>query len=269
VSTPTSLSWGSADSGFTDLRKGSDSFAGTNGILAGFYTLRGESIDCVILLFEKERLKPAGSIRYKGTVASLDELTGIALPAILSWIANGPIGIVDLKTKPASGARFFLLGQPPMESIILSGSRLFIFEKGNYSVAITQEGFESGSFQTAGIEPGMYRSLKVELVPIQPAAFPGLSMVNSAAVLDWKEETNFHEAGKKFQSALGRFIISLPFSIISLGAYNSFWEAYTRSAIGEGALYAAGGATALSLSLSLGFIIDTAIKLVDVLHTSR
>ncbi|HWR10935.1 MAG TPA: hypothetical protein VN445_03865 [Rectinemataceae bacterium] len=268
---PASLQKRATGSPFADAEKGKEAFAGLNGLLVGFYSFQGETLECGIFFFEKDTEKPLGSVLYKGSIASLENIGGETLPAILRWVANRDLGCVDIIARPAAGATFTVEGEIPEGDIAVDGARVFVYGKGGYSIAIKQKGYEDGSLAIAAIAPGSYRSVVLEMRPsaTAPASTPEESIIDAADRLKWKEETGFLAAEKKFSSSLGRFVMSLPIAAIAVGTFYSFYEAYSRGAASDTALYASGAAAAVSISLSAGFIIDSAIKLIDVLHASR
>jgi len=266
---PVSFSWKDGDKRFADLLKAKETLEGLDGLAAGFYSLRGENLECRIVLLEKGAAIPRGVIAYRGGIASLEDMAGELLPDILAWVANRPLEIIDLRTIPASGSVLSLEGKAPSGMIQLSGSRVFIFGKGDFSIAVNRKGFKPGVFRVSEVKPGTYSAASVELVRAETAPEPETSIAGAAGILEWKEELAFRSAGKKYQSALGRFIVSLPFSLIAAGTFYSFWEAYSRSAAAEGALYGSGAAAAVAIALSAGFIIETGFRLAEVLRVSR
>ncbi len=268
---PVSFSWKDGDKRFADLLKAKETLEGLDGLAAGFYSLRGENLECRIVLLEKGAAIPRGVIAYRGGIASLEDMAGELLPDILAWVANRPLEIIDLRTIPASGSGSVLSleGKVPAGMIQLSESRVFIFGKGDFLIAVNRKGFKPGVFHVSEFKPGTYSAASVELVRSETTPEPETSIAGAAGILEWKEESAFRSAGKKYQSALGRFIVSLPLSLIAAGTFYSFWEAYSRSAAAEGALYGSGAAAAVSIALSAGFIIETGFRLAEVLRVSR
>ena len=270
ASIPVSFKLDSGENNLVDISKGADAFAAYDGIVAGFYVKQSETIACRIFFFEKGKPEPVGSKFYEGSIASLETMATEILPPLLSWVANRAVGIVDIKIQPSGGgATLELHDTAPERATTGGGKRLFVFESGDYEVSVGQKGFEPSLIQLRDLSTGSYRSISVELTSSKTLTPAGDSFASATDALKWKEESVFRSAEKKYRSAMGRFVLSVPFSAIAIGAFFSYLEAYSRAAASQGALYASGGITALCLSLNVGFIIDTAIKLVDVLHASR
>lgn len=268
-SVKTALQARTADAPFADARKGKEAFVGLDGLILGFYTFKDEIVECRILFYEKESETRQGTFFYKGTIATLENLRSAALPAIMNWVATREVGVVDIATRPTSGATLSVKATPSEGAIALDGTRIFVYEKGNYTIVVRQSGFEDGFCEIADFEPDSYTSIVIDMKPAVGAALPEASIINAADRLKWAEKSSFLKAEKGFSSALGRFVLSLPLSAIAIGTFYSFYEAYSRGAASETALYVSGAAAAVSMSLSVGFIIDSAVRLVDVLDVSR
>ncbi len=269
LSMKTALQARTADAPFVDARKGKEAFVGLNGLILGFYSFKDEIVECRILFYENESENPQGAFFYKGTISTLENLRAAALPAIMNWVATREVSVVDIATKPSSGAALSFKGTPSEGAIALDGTRIFVYEKGNYPIIVRQSGFEDGFCEIADFKPDSYTSIVIDMKPAAGAALPEASIINAADRLKWADKSSFLKAEKGFSSALGRFVLSLPLSAIAIGTFYSFYEAYSRGAATETAIYVSGAAAAVSVSLSLGFIIDSAVRLVDVLHVSR
>lgn len=269
LSMKTALQARTADAPFVDARKGKEAFVGLNGLILGFYSFKDEIVECRILFYENESENPQGAFFYKGTISTLENLRAAALPAIMNWVATREVSVVDIATKPSSGAALSFKGTPSEGAIALDGTRIFVYEKGNYPIIVRQSGFEDGFCEITDFKPDSYTSIVIDMKPAAGAALPEASIINAADRLKWADKSSFLKAEKGFSSALGRFVLSLPLSAIAIGTFYSFYEAYSRGAATETALYVSGAAAAVSVSLSLGFIIDSAVRLVDVLHVSR
>jgi len=267
---PVALSPSISEGTFIDIGNDDDLFSANEGLIAGFYSRESETIRCVMLFFEKGSPKPIGSVSFAETIDTLENMKTKVLPGILSWVANQPVGILDVNVAPAGGSSTFVIQPADAEGAVASsGTRAFVYKSGNYEIAVSRKGYEMGNLPISALVVGAYRSAKIELVPAINAASTQSSFAAAAESLKMLEVNAYHGKEKKFHSALGRFVLGVPVTAIALGAFFSYWEAYSRSAASVGALSISGGAAALCVSIEIGFIIDTAIKLVDVLHASR
>ena len=271
---PISVSLGTKISNgeFVDIRQDTDFFSENEGLITGFFSREGESIQCVILFFEKRSPKVLGSARFEGSIDNLEAVSAETLPFILSWVANKdkPLGIVDIVIKPTGGPMTIEVKPNNTRGVAaISGARAFIFESGSYDISIERKGYKTSLMKNQSLTTGMYRSYSVQLEPSMETLPAENSFAEAAKSLNWPDKSAFREKEIFFHSALGRLIVGVPISAIAFGAFFSYWEAYSRSAASPTALYVSGGAAALCLSVDIGFIIDTAIKLVDVLRASR
>jgi hypothetical protein len=269
-SMPVSLGSTLSNGGLIDIRKGGDVFELTEGIALGFYAKEGETIFCVMLFYDKDSQKAKGSTSFSGAIDSLDAAIAGATPKILAWVAGRPLGIVDVKVLPSNALSTIRLEPNSLSADIeIESSRLFFSRPGDIDIVVEKKGYKSSQLRLRGEMPGSYKSVQVDLLP-EPGAEPAqASFADASKSLLWPDESAFRKKEKSFYSALGRFVLGVPFSAVALGTFFSYSESYSRGAASSGALYASGGAAALCLGLSVGFIIDTAIKLVDVLRASR
>ena len=262
---------------YADIKDGAQALAGLDGLVTGFYSLAGEQIECRIQLFSKgegeapsQAENHAPSLSFSGGISELDFLAEKMLPGILTWVAGRELGVVDVRTEPEQGVLLALDGDPPRTRIDLDGSRLFIFEQGEYGIIMNQKGFEDAR-RLLDSSLGSYSSLLVKMAPIgsEEGLSSGDSIFSAAETLSWGEKFRFLESEKKFSAALGRFVISIPISALAIGGYFSYSEAYSRSAVTSDALSLSGAGALISISISAAFIVDSALKLMDVLRASR
>ncbi|PKL06838.1 MAG: hypothetical protein CVV53_02195 [Spirochaetae bacterium HGW-Spirochaetae-9] len=263
---------------YREIQAGMEALKGLDGLVAGFYSLIGENIECSILLFSKGgegAASNAGSMQpdvlaFSGSISDLDSLAARLLPGLLSWAAGRELGILDVRTEPEHGVLLTVGRNPSPMNIYVAGSRLFIHEAGEYEIIMNRKGFEEGR-RTLALRPGYYSSLDVKLTSIgsEPTLGSGESIFSADETLRWEEKSRFIEAERKFSAALGRFIISVPLSALALGSYFSYSEAFSRSAVSIDALSWSGAGAIISVSLSAAFIVDSALKLMDVLRASR
>ncbi|MFZ3110245.1 MAG: hypothetical protein WA234_06100 [Rectinemataceae bacterium] len=272
----THLSKSGNDIPYYAVEEGVEAFNGLDGLVAGFYSLEDEEIECRILLFAKGEAgfpledPPAFSLAFSGAIPELDSLAGKLLPGIHAWVAGRELAVVDIRTEPEQGIVFTVVGDPPQTSISLDGSRVFLYDQGSYEILMNRKGFEEAR-RTLASSPGSYSSLLVKMTPVSsdPSEVSGESIFSASETLSWGEKSRFLESERKFSAALGRIVISIPVSALAIGGYFSCSEAYSRSAVSRSALSFSGAGALLSVSLSAAFIVDSALKLMDVLHASR
>ena len=262
---------------YADIKDGAQAMAGLDGLAAGFYSLAGEKIECRILLFAKRKGEASSQaesqapiLAFSGSIPNLDLLAGKMLPGILAWVAGRELGVEDVRTEPEQGVVLALNVDPQRTGIAMDGSRLFIYEQGEYEIVLSRKGFEDAR-RLLDSSLGSYSVLFVKMTPIGSEASPGSgeSIFSAAETLSWGEKARFLESERKFSAALGRFVISIPLSALAIGGYFSYSEAYSRSAVSSDALALSGAGALISVSLSAAFIVDSALKLMDVLRASR
>jgi len=98
---------------------------------------------------------------------------------------------------------------------------------------------------------------------VPPATF------KQSSRLEWDDRGNFQTESKKFSSALSRFVVSLSLSALSAGTYFLYSEAYSRSAVDIGKVYASGGAAVVFVAASAAFAVESIIRLARLLRYTR
>lgn len=236
-----------------------------DGFLTGLYSIEGERLEVQVYGYEGGKSFPSFSGHFVGDIAGLAGFPGSVLPGILSWTARRPLGIVDVVTKPADAAvaaRDDFAG-----NVLVRGKRIFIMGDGQPHLSVSREGYEQAVLSFDETYANSYKKMEITL-----AASGALAPTTNPAqsdILKWNDKSAFKESTKKFQSSLGRFIVSVPFSVLSVGSFLLYNEAYSRSSSYATAMYASGAASAVCLAISAGFVIDLAVKLVQVLKFSR
>lgn len=295
ASTPVSL-WGKSDSGslvdLKTLKSGPDDQANPktadeeklllwqvsaltplDGLLSGLYSLHGSSLEVRILFYEKGQALPVGSKRYIGDISSLESFPGTVLPGFLSLVSQRPLGIIDIVTRPqgSSLTETDKSEDASKKGHIVDKSRIFLFDGAKFPVSVSKNGYENATVTIDAAEAlGTYKELRLELTPLAGRGSAAAEWASgSPESLDWKAKQDFKQKEQKFHAALGRFIVSIPFSTISAGTFFLYSEAYSRSAASSGAYYTSGAVMALCISATAGFVIDMAIKLVQTLNASR
>lgn len=238
------------------------------GLVCGFFALAGETIDCRVLLFDAGSTAASRVLSWRGEISGLDGFAGTLLPAIASWVAGKDLGIVDIMPQPENGAPLSLALESDDGRGYLKGSRLYAVAEGAFRLHAGRAGFASRSIEVSGAAPGSYRKVGVALEPAA-AAIPATSLTDAGSLLNWKESDAFRRSETRYRSALGRFVASVPLTAIALGVFFSYGEAYARGAASDAVYYASGAGAAAAAGLSLGFLIDSAIGLVNVLRASK
>lgn len=265
---PVAFARKSDDDALFDLRAEMTMMDKLDGMVVGFYALEGENIGCRIFMYEKGKAKPTEAFRCDGAIATMANLVAAALPRIHAWTAKRALSVIDIEIKPAGGLSI-RQGASARPSLTTAGSRVFAFETGEFSLIASKKGFEDMPLSVSCPEFYSYRSIPVEMKPLVAKSTAIEGIAGTDDILKWKNEAAFGLGEKKFRSALSRFIIGLPLSVIAAGTYFAVSEAYSRGGASDASLYVSGGAAIVSISLSAGFAVDTALRLVDVLRASR
>ena len=242
--------------------------SGWDGLVCGFYALAGETLDCRALLFEAGKAEAVRVLSWRGDIGGLDNFAASLLPEIASWIAGQNLGVVDIAPEPEHGAPLSLAMESGTGRGYLKGSRLYVVGEGDFKLRAERAGYDSRSIETLDIRLGAYQKERVILEPSAPplAAAP---LANAGPLLNWKESEAFRRSQTRYRSALGRFVASVPLTAIALGVFFSYSEAYARGAASDAAYYASGAGAAIAAGLSLGFLIDCAAGLVNVVNASK
>lgn len=254
-----------AQSARADMSAGN---SGWEGLVCGFYTLAGETLDCRALLFEAGTEEAVRVLSWRGEIGSLDRFAAALLPEIASWIAGQSLGIIDISPQPERGAPLSLAVESGTGRGYLKGSRLYVAAEGDFKLRAERVGFDSRTIEALDIRLGAYRKESVALEPSAPL-LAAESLANAGSLLNWKESEAFRRTETRYRSALGRFVASVPLTAIALGVFFSYSEAYARGAVSDAAYYASGAGAAAAAGLSLGFLIDCAVGLVNVINASK
>lgn len=242
--------------------------SGWDGLVCGFYSLAAEEIDCRVLLFEAGTTTASRALSWRGEIGSLDRFAETLLPAIASWIAGKDLGVIDIAPQPVNGPPLSLALESEAGTGILKGSRLYFEAEGDYALRAERIGFEPRSIEMSGARPGTYRKESVSLTPAA-AQISAAPLANAGSILNWKESDAFRRSEKRYRSALGRFVASVPLTAIAFGVFFSYSEAYARGAVSDAAYYASGAGAAAAAGLSICFLVDSAIGLINVLKASK
>jgi hypothetical protein len=255
------------DDRFYDPRIDLDAIRGLGGYAAGLYSQTAKGLEILLLYYEKGSSEPAAYYRKDSSIGELERLNEFFLARIISWISGRNLSVFDLETK--AFGKVSIEGPPGEDSsYFVQDSRVFLFTTGPHVFTIAAEGYEDNELEIENPAPFTYRLLKAPLRRLA-GPVPAQDFRESSKVLEWKEEEAFKKAKTRFSAALGRFLISLPVSVLSVGNFASVQEAYLRYAKPESAYYGSGAFAGFSIALSLGFTVDTVVALVDLLRLSR
>jgi len=244
--------------------------SGWDGLVCGFFSRAGEEIDCRVLLFESGMTTASRSLSWRGEIGDLDRFAEAMLPGIVSWIAGKELGVVDIMPQPENGPTLSLALESEAGEGVLKGNRLYFDAESDFRLRLRAEriGFEPRPLDIRGARPGTYRKEFVSLTRAA-AQLSGVPLANAGSILDWNESDVFRRSEKRYRSALGRFVASVPLTAIAFGVFFSYSEAYARGAVSDAAYYASGAGAAAAAGLSICFLVDSAIGLINVLNASK
>jgi len=244
--------------------------SGWDGLVCGFFSRAGEEIDCRVLLFESGMTTVSRSLSWRGEIGDLDRFAEAMLPGIVSWIAGKELGVVDIMPQPENGPTLSLALESEAGEGVLKGNRLYFDAESDFRLRLRAEriGFEPRPLDIRGARPGTYRKEFVSLTRAA-AQLSGVPLANAGSILDWNESDVFRRSEKRYRSALGRFVASVPLTAIAFGVFFSYSEAYARGAVSDAAYYASGAGAAAAAGLSICFLVDSAIGLINVLNASK
>lgn len=239
-----------------------------DGLVAGFFALTGDAIECRVVVFESGMGKARRTFSWDGNIDRLEQCAESLLPGMVSWIAGQELGVVDFLPLPEKGAPLALTLESGGERAVVKGCRLFIASEGDIRIRMERVGYETRSIEIAEARPGSYRR---ETVTLETMGTPSsaISLATAGPVLDWKEADAFKRSEKRYRSALGRFVASIPLTALGLGVFFSYSEAYARGAVSDASYYTSGACAVAVTGVSLGFLIDCAVGLVNFLRVSR
>jgi len=242
-----------------------------DGFISGLYSLRGNNLAVTVFCYENGQDNPVSSVEFSGEISSFESFAETVLPGILSWVALKQLGLIDVGTAPPGASLTDKSEEPAGKGHIIDKSRIFIFDKAGFSVGISKNGYMDSALTIDGAKMfGKHTTLRVELIPSAGKVSPAADWASgSPESLNWKDKPEFIQKEKRFYSALGRFVISLPFSVISAGTFFLYSEAYSRAVASSGAVYTSGAVMTACVSVSAGFIVDSVIRFIQVLQASR
>ncbi len=123
----------------------------------------------------------------------------------------------------------------------------------------------AGSFKESLLERPLSEAELQPQVLTTGTAIPPATFTQSSR-LEWDDKGNFQTESKKFSSALSRFVASISLSALSAGTYFLYSEAYSRSAVDIGKVYASGGAAVVFVAASAAFAVESIIRLARLLR---
>jgi hypothetical protein len=255
------------DERFFDPRSDRVSIDGLDGLVAGFYAESPQGLDLLLIYYEIGSSLPNRFIRQTLGIEKLERLQDIFLPKIFSWISGRALSVYDIQTGIFGTLR--IEGRPGDDlTYSLQGSRIFLTEVGRRVFSLAAAGYQGRDIEIVNPAPYTYRRIQAPLKPLSDTN-PAAAFSESSKTLAWEEEAAFNKARRRFSAALGRFLVSIPLTVLSAGNFISVQEAYTRHAKPASVYYGSAAFAGVSLALSLGFTVDTIVALVDLLRLSR
>ena len=244
-------------------------------LIAGFFSLKKGIIvnDIYLLESEKENAEKLGS--FTGSFADLDNYGGTLGQFLLPRFSNAPLRIVDFSISPQGSLLSLSSGlQGKTDEALLIGARLFIYKENKYDILIKKSGYVTVKYSVSTPLKDMYNIIHIDLAIDESTTQGSLAAGFKAASdqMKWAEEKRFATASMQFSAALGRLVLSLPVSAIALGLLFQEYEVFSRrppTADILTSLWLSGGAAALSLGLSVAFVIDSGIHLGSLISTAR
>lgn len=255
------------DERFFDPRNDLEAIKGLEGFVTGFYAPKPEGLELLVLYYEKDRVLPRGSSRFALSISELEKFHETILPRLFSWITDKDLSVYDIHT-----GVFGTLGMERRSGTdswySLRASRIFLTGAGSHVFSLNATGYQDRDIEIDNLAPFLFKTIQAPLTRITGAS-PAQEFIESSKALEWKEEDSFGKARRRFSASLGRFLVSLPLSLLSAGNFLSVQEAYLRYAKPASAYYGGAAFAGISLALSLGFTVNTIVALVDLLRISR
>jgi hypothetical protein len=255
------------DERFFDPRDDRDAIIALDGFVTGFYSELAEGLDILLLYYELQKPLPLGYRIQALSIGDLDTFHEFILPRLFSWVSGRALSVYDIATgvfgriaiKSKSGSDYWYS---------IKGSRIFVADATYQVFTLSAPGYQDMELEIDNPGPFLFRTIQAPLTRL-PGPSPAQDFSQASDALEWKEEATFNKARARFSASLGRFLVSLPVSLLSVGNFLSIQEAYIRYAKPASAYYGSATFTGVSVAFSLGFTVDTIIALVDLLRISR
>jgi len=248
--------------------------------VSGIYSLDGETIEASLYLVEKSGSRFARLGTCTGDIGRLETLVDALASLLIEKLASPAIRVIDLDMVQTDASWEVL---PKDSGFALVGKRIFIYKKGNYSIRFGKPAPE-GAVIAIEADTGSDRSGPV-YNKIQPKLIddktlspnradgssgkdPALALKEAARLAAW-DGSGQEKAYAAFSRSLSRLIVSVPVSALSLGIFFLGYEAYARSGIDLGGLALRTAPAVISLGCSLGFAIDTGIRIGGLTRSSH
>jgi hypothetical protein len=246
-------------------------------LVLGVYSSREGQMTVTLYLVSagKDDAEKLGS--FTGSYADLDGYKKAFSRILIPRFSNHAARIIDFAVSPQGASLEFTAGQgaagakgDKKDKALFVGSRLFLYDDSSYEVTISRKGYIQRTVSVPTALGDIYDSIQINLLP-DPllAASPGLDLKAASAQLNWKDAQDFADSSKQFSAALGRLVVSIPVTALALGFFYVGYEGYSRSAVSETGLLLRGGAAVLSAGFTIGFVVDTGIRLVRLISTAR
>jgi hypothetical protein len=244
-----------------------DSFAANDLVLAGLFFRDGEQFSASLYLASKGKEEAYLLGSMEGAISRLEEFAPALGPLALLAVSNRDILIRDLRTNPRTSS----LSASKDSSVEIAGSRIFIERGKTASIEIGSEGYLSMSISLPADEGKTYAQVEalLRLDPAKPkAAIPDI-LSGAGRAVGWETKKEYQRENKGFENALGRLLISIPVSALSLGGFFLSYESYTRLGTGSTTLYAGAALAGASLVATALCIVDVGFRMASKIKIAR
>jgi hypothetical protein len=233
------------------------------------------SVDLYLAIAGKDEAEKLGA--YSGSYEDIDGYRKALSRMLLPRFSNNATSIVDFSIFPQGASLELTQGNASATQDVVGrgkalfvGSRLFLYGEGGCEVTISGKGYIPQKVVAPIVIDDVYSSIQIRLAldPLSTVS-PDLDLKTLSEELNWKNAQAYANSSKQFSAALGRLIVSIPVTALAIGVFYIGYEGYSRSAISETGLLLRGGAALLSAGISIGFVVDTGIRLIRLISAAR
>lgn len=243
----------------------SPSSAKIDGLVAGIYALEDSKVSICALAYDTGKEAPAVRAVFEADIFSVEGMSGAFLGALFPWISGGAVAVYDIATEPPEASLAIAEESAKKGTATLSGRRAFVFGDEAVLVDASMPGRAPKRISLAPSKDGYSRVACAlsEGGGVPPAKQPSLD------ILRWKGAEEFARKDKRLNASLGRFAISVPLSVLSLGCFLLYSEARGRNDAYAFAMYASGAATVASFGFTVYCTVDTILRIIDLIKTAK
>jgi hypothetical protein len=175
--------------------------------------------------------------------------------------------IHDLKTDPRATS----LSATKSSTVEIAGSRIFIERGKTASIEVGKEGYLGTTVSLPADEAKTYVQVGVvlRLDPAKPKAEIPDILSGAGLAVGWETKKEYRRESEGFENALGRLLISIPLSALSLGGFFLSYESYTRLGTGSTTLYAGAALAGASLVATALCIVDVGFRMASKIKIAR